>query len=204
MLKAISVAGLTVIFFALSSCAATQNYQELAQSTDQILQTEIGGEIFRVVNTRDLPNAFGGADIWGGKVESGFIQVRYMGMTDDERAVFRRIDVEIQSDETTMSRYGVARTYTTSNTYGSVTARNTGFGTATATGSATTYTTGTTILPRKSTTNVLPPNAVEFAVDPLEQKEFTLVGITVNIIEATPFNLTYRLHQDTAGLEAGS
>jgi hypothetical protein len=34
--------------------------------------------------SRDLPNALGGADIFGGKVEVGYMKLSFSGLTDDE------------------------------------------------------------------------------------------------------------------------
>jgi hypothetical protein len=58
---------------ALAGCGATlQTYDHLSQDTGRELSTHVGGQVLRVQRTQDLPNAFGKADVFGGKVNRGY------------------------------------------------------------------------------------------------------------------------------------
>jgi hypothetical protein len=63
-----------------------------------------GGEIARIQKQRGLPNAFGFDDIFGCKVDTGLIQFIYFGQAPDGKAMIRRIDIDVLSTATTMSR----------------------------------------------------------------------------------------------------
>jgi hypothetical protein len=63
----------------------------------------VGGTLFRLSKLGDLPNAFGGCDIWGDKVDKGVAEVRLAGI-EDQTLLFDVIDVNRQSSETTMDR----------------------------------------------------------------------------------------------------
>ena len=55
----------------------------LAQSSATELNTHIGGQVFKIDRSTDLPNAFGKADIFGGKVNRGYTELRYQGTRDN-------------------------------------------------------------------------------------------------------------------------
>jgi hypothetical protein len=59
-----------------------------------------------VSRSRDLPNAVGKADIYGGKVFEGYTELRYQGTGEDGKILLRITDVDTHSTETAMSRYG--------------------------------------------------------------------------------------------------
>ena len=125
--------------------------------------TTPGGEIARINKQRPLPNAFGAADIFGRQVESGSIQFIYFGRADNGQAMIRRVDTEVFSTATTMSRtpgfvHGQAWSSgqewgTFSNGYGSISGSTTGnaqvFG----------------MTPTNETNTILPPRATDFLVD---------------------------------------
>ena len=54
----------------------------------------------------DLPKVFGRADLFGRTRDRGFSEVRYMGLNASGMPVFQRRDVDIMTNETTMSRTG--------------------------------------------------------------------------------------------------
>lgn len=66
MKKLICLLALAIL---LSGCATIQNYNKLEQPQDKVLTASIGSTIFRMNKSRDLPNVFGKADIYGGKVD---------------------------------------------------------------------------------------------------------------------------------------
>lgn len=164
------------LIFILVGCGTIQTYEHLRQDTGRQLSTHVGGQVLLVQRTSDLANAFGKADVFGGKVNRGYTEVRYQGLAPDGRLVFRVTEVETESTETTMSRYGGSTaTFNThrfgNSSYGSVSMHD---------------------APRGSTER-LPPNTTEFAIDPAKTKEFTVGGIMVNITNATETSLAYQL-----------
>ncbi|HCH1635188.1 TPA: peptidase, partial [Vibrio parahaemolyticus] len=106
------------LILSLTGCANIQHYENISVNQNVSLQTSIGGSVFRLQKTKDLPNAFGGADIYGGKVNTGYSDLRFMGMSDNNEVVFRFTDVVVESNETTMSRYGSDRTYMSADAWG--------------------------------------------------------------------------------------
>jgi hypothetical protein len=57
------------LVLALSGCGSTiQTYERLDQNTGRDLSTHVGGQVLKIQRTSDLPNAFGKADVFGGKV----------------------------------------------------------------------------------------------------------------------------------------
>ena len=161
----------------LAGCGATmQTYERLSQETGRSLTTHVGGQVLKVQRTSDLSNAFGKADIFGGKVNRGFTELRYQGLAPDGRLVFRVTEVETESSETTMSRYGGSTSTLNAQRVG-----NSVYGTV------------TTYDAPRGTTERLPPNTTQFAVDPARTKELTVGGIKVQILSADETSLTYQL-----------
>lgn len=161
----------------LAGCGATiQTHERLSQETGRELSTHVGGQVLRVQRTQDLPNAFGKADVFGGKVNGAYTELRYQGVTLEGRAVFRVTEVETESTETTMSRYGGSTSTLNARRVG-----NSVYGTVT-----------TYDAPRGSTER-LPPNTTEFALDPNKTREFTIAGIKVRVISISETSLVYQL-----------
>ena len=95
-----------IILCILSAGCATVRYHEiLQQPTDKLLTASAGATIFRVNKTSDLPNAFGGRDIYGGKIDRGFSEVKLV-KTEEKRFVYFLVkEVYLHSTDTTMDRY---------------------------------------------------------------------------------------------------
>src|SRR5207249_10999859 len=68
------------------------------------LTTGVGGTVFRLNKMSDLPNAYGGRDIYGGKVDRGFAEMKLVGI-EDQNVILDVVDFSRQSSETTMDRY---------------------------------------------------------------------------------------------------
>jgi hypothetical protein len=79
-------------------------HRQVEQPLGAELVSGVGGTLFRLNKLGDLPNAFGGRDMWGGKVDKGFAEVRLAGI-EDQTLLLDVIDVNRQSSETTMDRY---------------------------------------------------------------------------------------------------
>ncbi len=91
----------------LVACGATiQNYRTLDQPVTQVLTASVGGTIFRLDRSSDLPNAFGRADIFGGKVDRGYAELKFHGLNEKGEVVLSATDIHRSSTDTTMDRYG--------------------------------------------------------------------------------------------------
>jgi len=139
-----------------------------------------GGEIARIQKQRPLPNAFGFGDIFGRKVETGLIQFVYFGQAPDGKAMIRRIDVDVLSTATTMSRtpgfiWGQGQAWGTfSGGSGQFGAREQVFG----------------MSPTDETNTVLPPRAVDFLADPSQPIPLP-TGHVVSIHSIQPQSITF-------------
>ena len=179
---------LSVLILFMCSCSTIQNYQTLSKPTNQVLSSSIGGSVYLLKNTQDLPNAFGKADLFGGKVDKGYSQLVYMGLDESGDIIFRITNTTIDSNETTMMRYGTDRSVSNSNTSGSATVSgNTIYGNANTSTSTTHY------KKREATVNQLPANTVEFLFNP-NDKILKMDGVTVEIKGANNYSLSYILY----------
>ncbi|MEI6092954.1 MAG: hypothetical protein WCQ47_04640 [bacterium] len=96
-----AVIGLSV----LSGCSTIRTHSSLDQDTNKKLSTLNGGVMLKINKKRDLANAFGNADIYGGKVNAGYVELRYRGMNKDGQIILSLFDNSVSSTETTMTRY---------------------------------------------------------------------------------------------------
>jgi hypothetical protein len=158
---------------ALAGCGTIETHEQVSQPTTKVLDTYIGGTILKVERTRPLPNAFGGADIFGRKVYAGYTELRYQGMTDDGRILLRVTEVETHSTETTMSRSGQSSFNGYADAYGNVH--------------------GAVTHSPQGSTEILPPNTTQFAFDATKEKDLTIAGVRVHFSEFTPQSLKYSL-----------
>src|ERR1700730_12649924 len=92
-----------ILVSACSVGSPIQAYDTLRQPKGQVLQAGVGDDLVRVDKSSDLPNLCGKADIYGGKREGGFTEVRFAGITPDGNLILRRTDVEVNSNETTLT-----------------------------------------------------------------------------------------------------
>ena len=88
----------------VAGCGAIRSHRIIEQPTGQTLSTGIGGTIYRLNKVGDLPNAYGGRDIWGGKTNRGFAEVKLIGI-DGAVLTLEVTDISINSTETVMDRY---------------------------------------------------------------------------------------------------
>jgi hypothetical protein len=136
-----------------------------------------GGELARIRKQRPLPNAFGFGDIFGRKVESGSVQFVYFGQAKNGHAMIRRIDIEIFSTATTMSR-----------TPGFITGQAWSSGYAWGTFSSGAQMHG--MFPVDETNTVLPPRIVDFLADPAQPIPLP-TGHVVSIHSIEPQRLVF-------------
>jgi hypothetical protein len=149
--------------------ATAKESTKINRPENQEIYASIGDVLVKVSLRESLPNLFGKPDIFGRKRDRGFVEIRFMGMTDDGRAVFRRRSVDIYSNETTMTR----------------TPMYSGSGNVTVTGNTahvSTFGIGTA----GATVEALPPDTVEFALDLSKNRIITVEDRVVEIRSADP------------------
>jgi len=83
-----------LVGLALASTGAKGEEYVLAIKLGGPYATTPGGELARIQKQRPLPNAFGFGDIFGRKVDTGFVQFIYFGRDAGGQAMIRRIDIE--------------------------------------------------------------------------------------------------------------
>ena len=91
--------------FILFGCSQIQNYRFLQQPENRVLEASIGSTIFRLNRTADLPNAFGKADLYGGKVDKGYTELKLKGFSEKGILILQVTDINHNTSETTMDRY---------------------------------------------------------------------------------------------------
>ena len=177
---------LLVGLLCLSSIALADDLpitEKLVQKTGIPIDTNIGGQIFKITRTSPLPNAFGRGDIFGRTVDRGSVELRYQGQTPDGKLVLRLVDIDVRSNETTMNRTPMSYSSgtATANTYGSVT---------TARGSA------WAIRGQAGRNEILPPNTTEFAIDPEKKRQLRIGSVVVTVLDFDETSLRYSLSID--------
>lgn len=93
-----------ILSLLLAGCGTIRTHRNLDQPAHEILSTGVGGTIFRLNKVGDLPNAFGGRDIWGGKTDKGFAEMK-LAAIDGPVLTLEVLDVNKNPTETVMDRY---------------------------------------------------------------------------------------------------
>jgi hypothetical protein len=101
---------LVVAACAAAGCAQVEQRQQLAEPVGPVMRTPVGGTIATIMKDRDLPNAFGRADIYGRTVDAGFTRLIYRGRDADGSVLVEQINVDVQSNASTMTRAPVIYT----------------------------------------------------------------------------------------------
>lgn len=176
-----------VILATCSGCGAPiKQTSQVSQPIGQSLVAGVGDTIITINNEKNLPNAFGKADIFGRTTPTGMITVQYLG-SNGPIAKFIRSGVEINTNATTMnSTPTVIPNVQTTTTSGYI-------GSTPVTGTATTYGAPTVIPAHPPETQVLSQAQVSFQIDVSKERSFSVSGKTVLIINATPTSLTYNI-----------
>lgn len=146
-----------------TGCAQIRDHREFEQPLGIELTTGIGGTMFRMNKEGDLPNAFGGRDVWGGKVDKGYAHVKLVGIQNDT-LILSISDVSWTSTETTMDRYGAFRQPGTVDVAQTV---NIGDG------------------PGQDSTLV--------HLDTTRQNDIVIAGVRIKVIEVQPYSVRYLL-----------
>ena len=110
----LSATGSAVVLVAVCGCGSIQQYELLQQAAGRELQTYVGGAILRIEKEESLPNAFGGADIYGGRRPKGFIELKYLGIATSGQMKLRVLSTDITTNEDWRRRLGREGTATSS------------------------------------------------------------------------------------------
>ncbi len=151
----------------------------------------VGDVVLRVNKTRDLQNAFGKADLFGRKTNEGFVEVRFAGVEANGEIVLFRKDVQILTNETTMSRTPFSNTVGSSSTTASGSYSGTANGGVINANSKTNYT-ATTTAP-VSDFHIIAP-ADTFAIRlPKGTKTVPVEGHVLEIINSSAIALEFKV-----------
>jgi hypothetical protein len=174
----------TLVFvICVSGCAAIEHTSYVEQPVGQTRVAGVGDILLKVNKQRNLENIHGKADIFGRKTNEGFSELRFAGVEKTGEIVLYRKDVQILSNETTMSR-----TPLSFNT-GQATTRVTSGGNS---ARATTTGTSMTIVPTSDFHAVIPPDTTPIRLAVGETK-LPMEGYIVEIIKAGTNSIEYRI-----------
>lgn len=175
------------------ACAPIQHTTASAQPLETPLLAGIGDVVLRIDKKRNLQNAFGASDIFGRKTNEGFVEIRYAGVERSGEVVLARKDVQIVSNETTMSRTplsytaGQATTNATGTVYSSANS-------ATLSGTAKTTYQSATIAPLSDFHVVVPSDSMAIRLVPPDNL-LPVEGHVIEILRATSTSLQYRIRK---------
>jgi hypothetical protein len=99
-----SFAALAFVFLS-TGCATVKEHRELTQLQNRPLTASVRSTLFHLSKKGDLPNVFGRANIYGGKVDKGYAEVKLRAIHDEGVVELLVYDVTRESAETTMDRY---------------------------------------------------------------------------------------------------
>ncbi len=154
------------VMTAISTPILARDSSKINRPINVEIVSSIGDGMVRVELRESLPNAFGGADIFGRKRNRGMVFLSYFGLRDG-KAVIRRRTVDIMSDETTVSRGGLS----------------TFNGTATQSG-GTVSVSGISTRAPQSNVVTLPPDTVEIYVDAVKGGVLTVEDQIIDVLAA--------------------
>lgn len=194
MKKALQIISL---IFLVSACTTIQEYETLTQDTDVLLSTSVNGVIFKIQKEKDLPNAFGKKDIYGGMVDQGEKVLRFRGLNKQGNLVLRLTDIDIKSNENVFTRYGIARV-TPSFPATPVMTQGTMIGGNQAQNQVTTITNNNTVVVTdapEARIDRLPENVYEFEFDYRQNKILDLGYIRVSFEDVSAYSIRYLLSE---------
>lgn len=168
-------AAIAIVFaIALPGGASAKQSTSVSVPENRETYVSVGDVLVKVSLRESLPNAFGGADIFGRKRDRGFVEIRYMGLAGDGRAVFRRRTVDVYTNETTLTRSQPR------------------WGSATVTASGNTaHISGFSMGSDRATVEALPPDTVEFALDLSRNRIITVEDRQIQLANADAGGVTF-------------
>ena len=64
----------------------------------------VGGTLASISKQKNLPNAYGGSDIYGRKVDTGYIKIIYKGPAKDGEVNVEQVDIDVHSNASVFTR----------------------------------------------------------------------------------------------------
>jgi len=172
MLKASIILGLLSL---PAACAQVEMHSRVDRTPGNAFAST-GDIVLRVTHTDDLPNLWGRADLYGRTRERGFVEIRYIGVTSAGLPMFRRRDVEIMTNETTLNRSGIG------STIASVQPAGTGM-----------IISGTSMSPGQAAIGALPSDTVEFTLNPSDGHVITVGDHGIEVLDFNAAGVHYRI-----------
>ena len=96
---------LLLLVLTVTGCGTIRTHRTVLQPMGTELTASVGSSLFRLNKQRDLPNMWGGRDIYGGKVGRGFAEVKLVGILEGPKVEVLVFDMNKDSSETTLDRY---------------------------------------------------------------------------------------------------
>jgi hypothetical protein len=183
---------LSTLFVAtLCGCGSIERSASTQQALGKALLAGPGDVVLRIDRERSLTNVVGKADIWGRKTNEGFSEVRFAGVEPDGQVVLYRKDVQVMSNETTLTRTPMSFTSGSANTTMSGTAAISGgntqvSGVGRSVGSATTISSGSAYH------IAIPSDTIAIRLAPSERR-VPISGYLVEILSVSPNSIEYRV-----------
>ena len=184
-------AALTVALFSISSCGDIQQTSTVKTEGMQVgrqLVAVPGDAVLKVIKQESLPNAFGGADIFGRKRPSGTTSLIFVG-GNGSIANFVRRDVDIQSDKTTMNSTPIILQNSSETHYSG------NIGMTRYSGTATTRSTPIFLPPNTPADMISGVREIQISVPTAKgRNSISIGGRTLIVMSATSNQLTYALN----------
>ena len=181
---------------ALAGCGSIEKTASVQQPTGKVLLAGPGDVVLRVDRERSLANIAGKADLWGRKTNEGFTEVRFAGVEPDGQVVLYRKDVEILSNETTLTRTPLSFTSGSSTTNVTGIAYSSGGGTQLS-GTGRTVGAATTLNSGTAYHMAIPADTVAIRLAPGE-KRLPISGYVIEVLSATPNSIEFKVHSNAA------
>ena len=175
----------------VAGCSSIEHSKKIEQATNTPLFAGAGDVVIHINHERDLENAYGNADIFGRKTKEGFSELRFIGVDKNGDTILARKDVNILSNETTLSRNPFSYTTAESNTTstGVYSGNNTG---GTISGNSNTTYNSTTMSPTSDYHMAIPSDSTPIKLNSSE-RTLPIDGYVIEIIKATPNSLQYKI-----------
>lgn len=175
----------------LTGCGSIERSASTQQVLGRALLAGPGDVVLRIDRERSLTNVVGKADVWGRKTSEGFSEVRFAGVEPDGQVVLYRKDVQVMSNETTLTRTPMSFTSGSANATASGTVATSGgttqfLGTSRAVGSTTTISSGSAYH------IAIPSDTIAIRLGPNERR-VPISGYLVEILSANPNSIEYRV-----------
>lgn len=177
----------------LSGCGSIERTTSSQQHVGKVLVAGIGDVVLRIDRERSLTNVVGKADIWGRTTNEGFSEIRFAGVESNSQVVFYRKDVQIMSNETTLTRTPMSFTSASANTAMSGTATTYG-NTAQLSGSSRSVGSAATISSGSEYHIAVPSDTIAIRLGPNERR-VPISGYVVEILSVEPNAIEYRVTQ---------